>query len=131
LGWTKTKQDDTASSAEDESSQLYNLANSILEECKEAAPISDLNTVVDLLRDTLKQYSAPHPFRLNLLADLARALGTRFSLTNQFQDLDQAVLLRAEIIDVVMKEAEETQFNVCGQCSVLILKFESAIVTAR
>ena len=55
----------------------------------------------------------------------------RFSLTSQFQDLDQAILLHAEIINVVMKEAEETQFNVCGQCSVPILKFESAIVTAQ
>src|ERR1700729_2343188 len=51
LYWGKqvTDQDNTTSAAdEEESSQLYNLANSIIKECKDVAPLSDLDTAIFL-----------------------------------------------------------------------------------
>jgi hypothetical protein len=92
-----SKQDDTTFS-EDESSRLYNLANSSLAECIEAAPISGLNTAIDLFRAALARRAAGHPPRSDVLKGLARALGTRFSLTSQLQDLDQALLLHWSVV---------------------------------
>jgi hypothetical protein len=87
-----SKQDDTTFS-KDESFRLYNLANSTLAECIEAAPLSDLNMAIDLFRQ-----AARHPPRSDVLQGLARALGTRFSLTNQWRDLDQALLLHWSVV---------------------------------
>lgn len=73
---------------------MYNLANSILEECKNAALVSDLNTAIYLFREVLKRQPAPHPLRSDSLRDLADTLVTRFCLTKQREDLEQSVLLR-------------------------------------
>src|ERR1700680_5124750 len=78
---------------EDDSPQLYDLANSIFEECKDTAPLSDLNTVIYLFREALDRRPAPHPLRLDSLKDLSAALVTRFSLTNQHEDLKEAFFL--------------------------------------
>ena len=95
-----TEQDNTASSEdEDQSSQLYGLANSIIEECKGAAPLSDLDTAIYLFGEALDRCPAPHPYRSDTLKDLTAALVTRFSLTKQREDLDQAILLHGEIVE--------------------------------
>ena len=92
-----TDQDRAVTSEEEESDQLYDLATSILEECKAAASLSDLDTAISLFRDTLDQ-RPPHPLRSDSLKDLAGALVTRFSLTNQRQDLDQAIQMCDEVL---------------------------------
>jgi hypothetical protein len=81
----------------DEWSQIFDLANSILEECEEAASLSDLNTVIYLFREVLdRYYPVPHPFRSESLRDLGGSLLTRFSITSQRQDLDQAISFYCE-----------------------------------
>jgi hypothetical protein len=83
----------TTGEDEDESTQLCDLANSILEECKDAAPLSDLDTAIYLFREALDMRQVPHPLRSDSLKDLAAALVTRFSLTSQREDLDEAILM--------------------------------------
>jgi hypothetical protein len=87
---------------------LYNLANSILEECKDAAPISDLETAIYLLREALDRRPAPHPLRSDSLNDLAAALVMRFTQTNQRQDLDEAIQLRFEVLSQLRDIMERT-----------------------
>jgi hypothetical protein len=88
--------DESPSEDEDESSQLYDFANSILEECKDAASLSDLITAIYLFNQVLHQRRAPHPLRSDSLKDLATALAKRFSLTHQREDLDRSISLRVE-----------------------------------
>jgi hypothetical protein len=109
-----TAPDDSTSSDEDEEySQLYDLANSILEECKNAAPLSDLDTTICLFNRALDRRPAPHVLRSDSLKGLAVALMIRFSLTNQRQDLDQAISIYHE----VMRDIYDTQLGVrvCSQ----------------
>jgi hypothetical protein len=77
------------------------LATSILEECKAAASLSDLDTAISLFREALNQRPPPHPLRSDSLKDLAGALVTRFSLTNQRQDLDQAIQMCDEVLTAI------------------------------
>jgi hypothetical protein len=93
-----TGQNDAASSEENnESSQLYNLANSIVEECNNETPLSDLDTAIYLFREAVIRRPAPHPLRSDSIKDLVKALVTRFSLTNQIMDLDEAIVMRVQI----------------------------------
>jgi hypothetical protein len=78
---------------------LFNLANSILEECQEAASLSDLDTAIFMFEEVLNLRPAPHPLRSESLKDLVRALLTRFSLTNETRDLGQAVMLCYNIVE--------------------------------
>lgn len=97
----------TGQGEEEESSQLYDLATLILEECKDAALLSNLDTVIYFFR------KAP-----NSRKDLAGALVTRFSLTNQPHDLDEAVSLYLELGNDVlprMLKAAKQQPDVCAQ----------------
>jgi hypothetical protein len=89
-----------AASVEDENelSQLFCLANSILDECKDAASLCDLNTAIYLFGEAVNQRPAPHPLRSDSLMDLAAALVTRFNLTNQDQDICQAMSLYSEAV---------------------------------
>jgi hypothetical protein len=84
---------------QEESALLYDLANSILEECKDAAMLSDLDTAIYLFCEALNQRPAPHPLQSDSIKDLAAALVTRFSLTNQRHDLAQAISLLTEGMD--------------------------------
>ncbi|KIM75667.1 hypothetical protein PILCRDRAFT_78642, partial [Piloderma croceum F 1598] len=84
---------------QEESALLYDLANSILEECKDAAMLSNLDTAIYLFREALNQRPAPHPLQSDSIKDLAAALVTRFSLTNQRHDLAQAISLLTEGMD--------------------------------
>jgi len=92
--------------ADQESSKLYNLANSTVAECMQEVQLSDLNTVVLLLREALIQRPAPHPRRLNSLGDLAAALVIRFAQTIQSEDLDEAILLRLEALEIEIIEPQ-------------------------
>jgi hypothetical protein len=56
-----TERNDTTFSEEDESSQLYDLANSIFEECTEATELSSLNAAIYLFGEALDGRPAPHP----------------------------------------------------------------------
>jgi hypothetical protein len=93
------EQDGTTSSEDEELlSQLYDLANSILEECKDATSLSDLDTAIYLFGEALDRRPIPHPHRSNTLKDTATALVTRFSLTKRREDLDKAMLLFCEVV---------------------------------
>ena len=108
-----TEQDDTDSSGdEDESSHLYDLANSILVECKDATSLSDLNTTIYLFQEALNLCPALHAFRSESLRDLAAALVTRYSLINQSQDLDQAISLSGEWYRILMGTGRKSLLDV-------------------
>jgi hypothetical protein len=95
-----TEQGDRASGEYNEkSSQLNDLANAILQIWKDEAPLSDLDTVIYLFREALDRRPALHPLRLDLFKDLAGALVTRFSVTRQHEDLDQAISLHRNMMD--------------------------------
>ena len=72
---------------------MYDLATSILGECKGAAPFSDLETAIYLFREALARCPQPHSLQLDSFKDLAAALLTRFSFTNNREDLDEALTL--------------------------------------
>jgi hypothetical protein len=92
-----TEQDSTATGDEDEESfQLYVLATSILKECQATDSLSALDTTIYLFREALDRRPTPHPMRSNSLKDVARVLFTRFTLTNESQDLDQAIQMWGE-----------------------------------
>ena len=108
----------TSSSEEDESSQLFALASLILEECKDAASLSNLNTSIYLFHKALNLRPPPHPFRTDSLRDLAEALATRFYLTNRYQDFYQAFALRGQVIQemanlVRTEQGRGLQSDVC------------------
>jgi hypothetical protein len=102
---------------ESESALLYDLATSILRECKDAAPFSDLNTAIYLFREVLGRRPLPHPLYLDSLKDLAAALATRFSFTNTREDLDEALSLfskvRINVMERVFRTGLQMEFNVC------------------
>jgi hypothetical protein len=84
-------QDITASNGDDNASSLvFNITNSIFEECKDVAwaSLSDLDTAIVLFGEVINWRPAPHPLHSDSLKDLAGALATRFTVTNQHHDLD-------------------------------------------
>lgn len=86
---------------DDQSPQFADLPNPILEDYPDAQPpLSDLDAAVRLFRDALDRRPAPHPLRLDLIKGLTSVLVTRFSLTDRYQDLDQALLLHGEMLNV-------------------------------
>jgi hypothetical protein len=82
--------------AEEESLQLYDLASSILVDCKQTAHVSELNNAVWLLSEALTLRPAPHIHRPDSLDSLADALIARFWHVGPRNDLEQAVSLRTE-----------------------------------
>jgi hypothetical protein len=89
---TYAEQKNRQAESDRESCDLYNLANSILTECREDAQLSDLETAIYLFREALVQRPAPHPLRSDSLKDLSRALVVRFWRMGRCQDLDDAIL---------------------------------------
>ena len=124
-----TKSNRNASSRDkDKASQLFNCANSILEGCKDTAVFSHLDIAIHLFRQVLEQRPAAHPLRADSLKDLARALSTRFSFTKQHEDLEQAILLRVEIVQQVQGMSAEgpLQNNVRVKCCIVNLNLQSS-----
>jgi hypothetical protein len=73
---------------------LYNLANSILAECKAEASLEDLNIAVYLFRVAIYRGPVSHSLRTDVNNNLAIALVTRFAQTHRSRDLDEAISLR-------------------------------------
>ena len=80
---------------------MYNLANSILAECKREASVADLNTAVYLLREALCHRPAFHPRRSDSLSDLISALLVAgFWYIGRDRDLEEATSLGRELLKV-------------------------------
>jgi hypothetical protein len=94
----------------DQASQFFDLANSILEECKDAALLSVLDAAICLFSEALDRRPAPHPLRSTSLKDLAGALATRFTLNNQQQDIDELLALCSK--QVLSKAGEQLQVRI-------------------
>ena len=88
----------SVSREDDESTKLYDLANSILDECKQAAPTGELESAILLFREALDQRPGLHPLHLDSRFNLARALMARFSYTNQKQDLAEALTMLSGVM---------------------------------
>ena len=85
--------DSTSDLDEDDSAQLYNSANLILELCEQAASrLTSILLLVYFSKSSIWR-PAPHPFRSDSLKDLAGAAITKFSLTNEPDELDRAISL--------------------------------------
>jgi hypothetical protein len=117
---------------DDELSHLYNLANLILEECKNTSPPSAADATIRLFQDALDQRLASHPLQSDSLKDLTGTRVMRSSLTQQLQDhLDQSLVLRGNVVsesrDVSMGTEGRNQGDVRGS-SVFIVKFELKIL---
>ena len=113
-----TEQNETTCNEEEsKSAQLYDLASSILRECKDAAPFSELDAAIHLFREALGRHPPPHPLYLDSLKDLAVALTTRFSFTNARGDLDEALSLlskvRINVMERVFRTGLQMESNVC------------------
>ena len=120
---------------DDELSQMYNLANTILDESESTNPPSDIDTAIRLFRESLDRRLASHPLQSDSLRDLTGVRVTRSSLTQQLQDhLDQSLVLRDNVVsesdDVSMGTEGKTQGDVSGS-SVFIIKFELKILIER
>jgi hypothetical protein len=78
----------------------------------------------------LDRRPAPHPLRLNSAKDLAGALVLRFSYTKQDEDLDSAMVLRAEAVrewqDIFDRERGLSQLDASLQ-SIPAVKFELTV----
>lgn len=85
------------SDGDEESFELYTLAASILEDCRQAGQLSDLSTIILLFREALTHRSGSHPLRFQSTCSLATALLIQSSRTNKLQDLDEAILLLKEV----------------------------------
>jgi hypothetical protein len=92
--------------------QLSDLSKAILVKGKEAAPLSDLNSTVWLLREALALYPPQHHHRSDSLNDLAEALVARFWHVGQDQDLSEAFSL-CEEANKMWSEGEQSQNLVC------------------
>lgn len=98
-----------------------------MSECNDAASLADLETAIYLFGEALDRCPLQHPLRSESLRGLAGALVTRFSVTNQLEDLDQVILLRDEIFqelrNTVTRTGGQSQLDVRGG-SISILKSE-------
>ena len=99
---------------------MYDLAVSILTECKQAAQLSDLNTAIWFLREALTLRPAPHPHRPDSLNKLAETLVVRFWHDGQLQDLCEAISLAGKALGLleddlapVTSTSNESQLSVC------------------
>jgi hypothetical protein len=76
-----------------ESSGLYDRANSILAECRAEASLEDLNIAIHLFRVAIDRRPVSLSLRSTLNNNLAAALVTRFALTNRRRFLCEALSL--------------------------------------
>lgn len=122
-----TEQDAAAfNEDDDELCQLYNLANTILDEWKlalerkNAVHLSDLDTTIHQFQEALGRRLASQSLRSRFPRGLVAAPATRFSLTQQLQDhLQQSLVLCGEVVSewdyVSMGTRGQTQHDVSGR----------------
>ena len=65
----------------------------MLTECKQSAPLGDLDTAILLFREALLQRPDSQPMRVYALNNLAMGLLTRFDHVGRTEDLDEAISL--------------------------------------
>jgi len=82
------------SDGDEESFELYALAASMLEDCKQAGQLSDLSTIIWLLREALTYRSGSHLLQFQSTCRLAAALLIQSSRTDKLEALDEAMLLK-------------------------------------
>jgi hypothetical protein len=118
-----TGHDDIAYNEDDnETSQLFVIATTILDECKDSSPLSDFDTTIYLISEALDRIPAANPCRVDLRKDLAGALITRFSLTKQEDDLDHFLYLWGEVvhklsISTLSPQDQDIKFSFMSVCS--------------
>jgi len=88
------------SDGDEESFELYALATSMLEDCKQAGRLSDLSTIIWLLREALTHRSGSHPLQFQSTCRLAAALLIQSSRTDKLEALDEAILLLKEVSEL-------------------------------
>jgi hypothetical protein len=88
----------SVSREDDESTELYDLANSILDECKQVASPGELETAIFLFHEAFDWRHGFHALHSDLRSNLIRALMTRFSHTNEQQDLGKALMVLGEVM---------------------------------
>jgi len=121
------------SDGEGESFELYALAASMLEDCKQAGQLSDLSTIIWLLREALTHRSGSHPLRFQSTCRLAAALLIQSSRTDKLEDLDGAILLLKEVSElnpeITRGALEEQDQHGIGSDQVRILILSMSIHT--
>ena len=81
-------------------SELVDLAESIVLECKESKPLSTLNTAIFLFEQVLKQQPSHHRHQYTHFCLLAEARLTRYIQTGWVADFDEAVDLFMTVADL-------------------------------
>ncbi|KDR71780.1 hypothetical protein GALMADRAFT_126706 [Galerina marginata CBS 339.88] len=68
-----------------------------MEEAKAELSLASLETAVFLFRQVLDNRPVNHPLHVEVMQDLANALGMNFTYTNQASDLEEYLILRREL----------------------------------
>ena len=76
--------------------EKYEIAKSMLIQCKQSAPLEDLDTAILLFREALLQRPDSHPMRSHAINNLAMGLLTRFNHLGHTEDLGEAISLVRE-----------------------------------
>ena len=96
--------------------EMYELAKSVLTECKQSVRLEDLDTAIMLFREALLQRPDSHPVRAYALRNLGMSLVTRFDHPGRTEDLDEAIsLVRESCVvrpDVSENDSDNAQANV-------------------
>jgi hypothetical protein len=116
VGQATDNSDSTLDEDNEQSSQLYNHTNLILEQCQpeEAAPVSGPDIAVALFQKALNLCPGAHPLQLASIKDLSVALLTWFSWEHEEFDLEWAIELHIEGWgNISAGRAEQSQLAVC------------------
>jgi hypothetical protein len=76
--------------------EKYEIAKSMLTECKQSAPLEDLDRAILLFREALLQCPNSYPMRPYALNNLVMGLLTRFDHLGRTEDIDEAISLANE-----------------------------------
>lgn len=87
---------------------------------RQSFEISKLDTAVSLLRDALILQPRLDAQRSASLSGLAMALMTRFTLTSRLQDLDEAILLFSEALELPLENRPNFMTNLSAA---LLIKY--------
>jgi hypothetical protein len=89
---------------EQQASQLHDLAESIVLECKQDRPSASLETAIFLLRELLNQQSPSDPMRSDTSHHLSTALLTRFHQNSWIEDFQEVTTLIRETSMRLLKD---------------------------